>query len=573
LSFYQPWDRDAIRHQAAVVSGKIPPTKVLKNVEYLNTSLKKWVHAHIWIDHDRIVYVGDRLPESTEDIEITDCTGKFVVPGYVEPHAHPFQLYNPVTFAAFAANHGTTSLISDNLIFFAHLTDEQSFATLEKLNSGPTAHLWWCRYDAQTALRDQPFTTERIKKWLEHPLVVQGGELTSWPQALHGDDQLLDWMIETKIAGKPIEGHLPGASEKTLTQMALLGVDCDHEAMTGEEAWRRLQLGLSTSLRYSSIRPDLPDILKDLLERGLENFDRVYMTTDGSTPNFYKQGVMDRTIEIAIEQGVPLMDAYMMATVNPARHYGLHRLIGEIAPGRFAHLNILEAKDKPRPVDVMAKGQWVKRNGKCCYPELPFSMKDVFGELSIDWELTEEMLEVDSEVGIDMVNAVITKPLPPTYSGALSDDSAYLSLMDINGQWKTTTILKGFARNIGGFASSYSSTGDVLLIGQKKQDMMMAFQHMKKMGGGIVLVENGEVLTKFPLALHGWVSDQPMEVLMEQESVLTGLLRERGYQFADPIYTLLFLSALHLPYIRITQLGIMDVMKLSMVASAKELKS
>ena len=32
-----------------------------------------------------------------------------------------------------------------------------------------------------------------------------------------------------------------------------------------------------------------------------------------------------------------------------------------------------------------------------------------------------------------------------------------------------------------------------------------------------------------------------------------------GYTFNDPIYTLLFLSSTHLPYIRVTQQGIVDV--------------
>ncbi|MGV3488479.1 MAG: adenine deaminase C-terminal domain-containing protein [Tuberibacillus sp.] len=568
MAFYQPWNRDELRHQTAVAGGKIPPTMVLANAEYLNTSLKRWVKANIWIDGDRIVYVGEKMPESTSETEIVDCSGKVAVPGYIEPHAHPFQLYNPLTFASFAAEHGTTTLISDNLIFYTNLTDEESFSVIEKLNSGPTTHLWWCRYDAQTALRNQPFTKERIQKWLDHPLVVQGGELTSWPQVLHGDDDILEWMMQTKVAGKPIEGHLPGASEKTLTQMALLGVDCDHEAMTGEEAWRRIQLGLSTSLRYSSIRPDLPDILKDLVERGLENFERVYMTTDGATPNFYKQGIMDRTIEIAIVQGVPLIEAYAMATVNPARHYGLQNLVGEIAPGRFAHINILEAKDQPTPMDVLAKGQWVKKNGVPCYPDPSFSLKDVFGEFTVDWELTEDMLEPDSTIGIDMVNAVITKPM---MSEEDSQDISILALIDKKGHWKVTTRLKGFANNLGGFASSYSSTGDVIILGRNKQDMIIAFRRMKDIGGGIVLVEDGRVQAEFPLALRGWVSDQPMEILMELETALTKQLRNRGYQFADPIYTLLFLSALHLPYIRITPQGIVDVMKLKVLVPAKDI--
>lgn len=56
------------------------------------------------------------------------------------------------------------------------------------------------------------------------------------------------------------------------------------------------------------------------------------------------------------------------------------------------------------------------------------------------------------------------------------------------------------------------------------------------------------------------MSAKPMEALMEEEKTLGELLRARGYAFADPIYTLLFLSSTHLPYIRITPKGIYDVM-------------
>ncbi|WP_432490530.1 adenine deaminase C-terminal domain-containing protein, partial [Flavonifractor plautii] len=38
-------------------------------------------------------------------------------------------------------------------------------------------------------------------------------------------------------------------------------------------------------------------------------------------------------------------------------------------------------------------------------------------------------------------------------------------------------------------------------------------------------------------------------------------LLEFGYQFNDPIYSILFLSSTHLPYIRITQEGVLDIKK------------
>jgi adenine deaminase len=51
-----------------------------------------------------------------------------------------------------------------------------------------------------------------------------------------------------------------------------------------------------------------------------------------------------------------------------------------------------------------------------------------------------------------------------------------------------------------------------------------------------------------------------METIIEKEKLLFSHLKELGYHFHDPIYSLLFFSSTHLPYIRITQQGIYDVM-------------
>ena len=64
-----------------------------------------------------------------------------------------------------------------------------------------------------------------------------------------------------------IEGHFPGASERTLARMKLLGADGDHEAMTVEEVERRIMQGYAVTLRHSSIRPDLPHLLKGIVEK------------------------------------------------------------------------------------------------------------------------------------------------------------------------------------------------------------------------------------------------------------------------------------------------------------------
>lgn len=561
------WTKKQIRKQVAVVRGEAAPTKVLKNAYWLNVARKDWMKGHIWILQDRIVYVGKALPEQTDGTEIIDCTGRYVVPGYIEPHVHPFQLYNPHTFAQYASVRGTTTMICDSLLLFLQMKKKKAFTIFDKMGQLPVSMFWWGRYDAQTALNNEQeiFSTENVYEWLEHPAVVQGGELTGWPKVLAGDDEMLDWMQKTDRIGKPIEGHLPGASEKTLTEMALLGVDADHEAINGEEVERRMNLGYATVLRYSSIRPDLPDMLDDLHERGINSFDRVHMTTDGSTPAFYNEGIMDRLIDIALEKGIPETDAYAMASYNAARHYGFDDLFGMIAPGRVAHLNILEDKQIPDPESVLAKGQWLRRNGKDCFPEDDFSWDALqLPEPNLDWDLYEADFQFSLPVGIEMVNAVITKPYhlrldPSSERPSFADDECFLMLLDRGGKWRVNTILKGFAENVSGFASTYSSSGDIILLGDSKTDMYTAFQKVKRLGGGIVLVEDGQVIAEIALPLLASMSTKPMEELMTEESKMTEKLRERGYQFDDPIYTLLFLSATHLPYVRVTQKGIYDV--------------
>ncbi|KPC98450.1 putative adenine deaminase YerA [Geobacillus sp. BCO2] len=110
------WKGSELREQAAIIDGKQSPTKVLVNATYLHSYFREWVKGNIWIHGDRIVYAGEHLPDQVDEAcEIVDCRGYVLVPGYIEPHVHPFQLYNPHSFARYAAAHGTTTLLNDNL--------------------------------------------------------------------------------------------------------------------------------------------------------------------------------------------------------------------------------------------------------------------------------------------------------------------------------------------------------------------------------------------------------------------------------------------------------------------------
>lgn len=562
------WKNLKLREHVSVLDGKNSPTILLKNATYLNQVFRKWMKANIWIYEDRIVYVGDKLPENSKNCEVVDCTDSFLVPGYIEPHAHPFLLYNPHALANYAAQFGTTTLINDNLMLAYHLDRENAFSFLKEMKTIPSTMYWWCRYDAQTEIVEEEniFSNGNIKAWLEHDCVLQGGELTGWPKLLEGDDLLLHWMQETKRMKKQIEGHFPGASEKTLAKLKLLGADCDHESMTGKDVYTRLMQGYTVSLRHSSIRPDLPLLLDEIHELGIDFYDKFIFTTDGASASFYEQGLIDHMIRIAIEHGVPVIDAYNMATVNVAKYYNLEYIHGSIATGRVANINFLSDEKNPTPISVLAKGKWIKRNGakKEMSPQVDWK-KFGMAPLEIDWELTYDDLQFSMPFGIKMENAVITKPYSINLDVSFdvlspNHDECFFMLVDRKGKWRINTLLKGFANRVSGLVSSFSNTGDIILIGKSKQDMLTAFNRMKEIGGGIVCCENGEITQEIPLQLMGIMSDKKVEELIVEENQLLSYLKERGYQFADPIYSMLFFSATHLPYIRITQQGMYDVM-------------
>src|SRR5690625_2294472 len=521
----QFWRNKLLRDHVAVVEDKIAPSIVFVNSVYLNVHTRQWLNANIWIYKDRIVYVGERLPLKVDGTQMIDCTGQYLVPGYVEPHAHPSQLYNPEEFAIYAAKYGTTTLINDNLRLLYLLDKKKAFTIIDEFHKLPMSMLWWGRYDSQSKLinDEEKFNTDDILSWINHPSVVQGGELSAWPQLLNGDDRLLYWIQETKRLRKRVEGHFPGASEDTLTKLKLLGASADHEAMTGDEVLRRLRLGYHIALRHSSIRPDLHVLLDDILVSELDVFDQLTYTTDGPTSTFIEKGLINVCIEIAIKKGVSIIDAYRMATYNVAKYYNLDELIGSIAPGRLAHLNILYEKNDPTPLSVLAKGTWVMRDGKACEPTTKIDWQQYgVDKVTFDWELNDDDLQFSIPIGLEMINDVILKPFPVEIDITASDlgndnADAFLLLIDRKGRWRVNTVLQGFTKQLGAICSTYSTTDDIIIIGKRKADMRLAWERMKAIGGGIVVVHHGEVLFELPLSLSGAMYDGSVESLIEKE--------------------------------------------------------
>ncbi|HLQ84408.1 MAG TPA: adenine deaminase C-terminal domain-containing protein [Pseudogracilibacillus sp.] len=572
----QFWRNKELREHISVIDEKLSPTIILKNGVYLNVFTKMWLEANIWIYHDRIIYVGEKLPENLTNVEVVDCTGQYLVPGYVETHAHPFQLHNPEELGHHAGKYGTTTLINDNLGIFNLKNKKKALSLIDAFHELPISMFWWGRYDSQTALRQEEliYTTADLFKWLEHPAVVQGGELTAWPELLAGDDRLLYWIQKTNQLKKPVEGHLAGASKEVLTKLKLFGVSSDHEALTGQEVLDRLEQGYHVALRYSSLRSDLPDILTDLEHLGLNHFDDLSFTTDASSPKFIEKGLINLCIDIAIMQGVPLVEAYRMGSYNAAKHIKLDDVVGSIAPGKIANINILYDKSDPNPLSVIAKGEWLVKEGYVMPYQQHINWSEYKTEnIKYDWDLSEDDLQFSIPIGLKVESDIIMKPYAvgaDITTDILPDKTpdAFLLLIDQYGKWRVNSVINGFTDSLGGLASSYSTTGDVIFIGKNKDDILIAAKRLKEIGGGIVLVDQGEIIYELKLALNGTMFIGGMETLINKEKEFNRILNKYGYPFENPLFNLLYLSATSIPYLRITQQGLYDVVKRETIVPA-----
>lgn len=544
-----------VDHFLRILRKQYAPALVLKDVAYLDVYLQRVRRHHIWIDRGRIVYVGSDWPKIDETTEIIE-TDKIVVPGYIDPHVHPFQLYRPETLQTFGATTGTSTFIADTYHLSMHLCADEIDTYLDRLAEQTATWKWWMRYDSQTKLRQPRFTDERLRQLMKREDVIVGGELTGWPDLLKGDTFLQKWVDETKDT-LYIEGHLPGASSRTLAEMKWLGVKGDHEAMTIDDVEKRLRHGYYVTLRYASIRPDLPTILREMKERNWPITERFMMTTDGAPPLFYEKGWMDRCIQLAADVLEDPIPAYLMATLHPALAYGIDGEVGSIATGKRAHLNFVRSLEEPTPVDVLQNGEWVVRDGQLL-AEPQRALQIEWPSLSLE---EEDLCMKPTSYALHLKNDVLVTRIERNPSLSLRAGEHLLTIIGRDGSWRIRQVVTGFPSKLQSLISTHSLTGDTIIIQRSVAATKIGWETLQQLGGGIVLAEESGVVATLPLRVGGFSSEESVERLIEQEKQLKRQYATYGDVKGDLIFTLLFLQSTHLPFVRLTERGVVDVLK------------
>jgi adenine deaminase len=530
----------------------------------LNVYTGELYPANVATRGERIAYVGLRDDMVGARTSVIEAGGRVLVPGYIDPHVHPAHVITPSALARHLLPLGTTTLFADTLQFW-ELGGLRAFTAMaDALARSPLKFYWMIRVHAQTRTRDERrrFATRDLARALAHPSSVGIGEVTRWPEVHAGDPDLLARLDLALARGRRVEGHTAGAGADKIAALAAGGLSSDHEPITAREVLDRARQGIAVMLRESSLRPDLGGLLDALKEApGLAA--RAMLTADGSMPAFIRDhGFVDHLLRTALSRGVPPVDAYRMVTLNPATYFHRDADLGGIAPGRYADVCVLSDLSQPRPETVLARGRVAARDGRLLVAVPEPSWPRVFGSaaarLSVRWRARADDFRVPERTTlpvIRLVSAVITK----LEERAPAPGDLHAALVDRAGRWVAPALLAGFADGLDGLATTTSTDFNILAIGRNREAMARAVNRLLALRGGVVVVDGAEVAWELPLPLGGIMTRMPLAEAARREDELHAVLRDRGYAFHEPFFTMLFLAADFLPAVRLSPRGVWDV--------------
>jgi adenine deaminase len=119
--------------------------------------------------------------------------------------------------------------------------------------------------------------------------------------------------------------------------------------------------------------------------------------------------------------------------------------------------------------------------------------------------------------------------------------------------------LKGFGAKLGAIgATTNLDENTLMIVGSTDEDMALCANILIECGGGIAIVDRGQLLEKIEFPFGGIFSLQPWREVGARLRRIQNCLREYGSSFDTPLYALAFLTFVTLPTLRITARGLIN---------------
>ena len=570
----------------AVAMGDKKADIVLKNCSLVNVYTKEINSAtQVAIVKDRIAYVGSDATHATgQNTTVIDLEGKFLTPGFADPHIHIDQFVMPSELAKQSLLCGTTSLFSDPI----DIVSVCGFAGLKQfVKSCANLPIRIFSVTPGGLPVDPKFSHGKAlsiseeKSSLKLNGIVGLGEVFSWTKVTSRDPKTMKKLAQMLDQNCLINGHTAGASDKKLNAYISSGIFSCHEPIDYAQVMERLRLGMWVMMREGSIRRDLKNIIPQVIENK-PYLSRLMFCSDGLDPlDITQYGHIDHCVREAIRLGMDKVDAVSCASKTSFDYYGMGKDLGGIAPGKLADMLVFNDLEK-KPRRVFVGGRLVASNGnivtkirKDVLPSWitktvklkPLSEK-IFVMPNKNQTVTANVIEMETE----LITKLSTVELGTKEGNVLpSQDKDIWKVAAFDRTYGSTKHAKGFLKNfganIGAFASTWSfHENDLIVIGSSEKDMAIAANHLIQSQGGMVVIKDSKVVSFLPLQVGGIISKNPFNDVLQRFTSLNQTLRDNGCRFQRPHLMPLFLPFLALPSVRILHSGIIDVKKRSIIS-------
>ncbi len=511
--------------------------------------------------------------------KIIDLEGRFVAPGFIDSHVHIESSMACVTeFCRAVLPHGKTSVIA-NPHEIANVLGKNGIEYMLKSSENQPMDIYYtlpsCVPATEMETAGAKLSAGDLIPFMKNERFVALAEMMNFPGVIFRNPEVLA-KIETSITHKkPVDGHAPGLSGKELYAYIAAGISSDHECTTIAEAKEKLSSGMHIMIREGTAARNLHDLLPLV---NAKNFNRIMWCTDDRHPHdLIEKGHMDSMVREAVRSGLDPVNAIRIATINPALYFGLaHK--GAVAPGKQADLLIFSDISDPVIEQVYSKGILAAENGvinhKIRKPDpVPVTSSVNAGTNDIDLAIPAAsgrlmVIELIPDQIITRKYLTAAKVLNGMAVPDISND--ILKIAVIERHKGSGNIGKGFVKGFnlkkGAIASSVAhDSHNIIVAGTNDEDMKAAAYAVIEMGGGLAAACDGNIRSALPLPIAGLMSNETVGTIDRELEKLLSAARSLGTTLSDPYMALSFLALPVIPELKITDKGLVDVVKFCIV--------
>jgi len=567
-----------IRDIVPVALGKVPADVLIRNACVLNVFTGRMEETNIALYRKRIAGLGDY----TEAREVIDVGGATVVPGLIDAHVHiESAMVSPREFAKAVVPWGTTTIIADpheitNVLGLEGL--EYMITTTEGIPLNVYIALPSAVPATQLETSGARLGPEDMVSFVDkYPTrIIALGEVMNFPGVLNCDNELITKIEILRHKYKKIDGHSPGLAGRELNAYIDAFIRSDHESTTAEEAREKVSRGMQVLIREGTAARNLEAIIPIVNAENQMCFS--FCTDDKEPQDIVSEGHINFMVTKSIEMGLDPVTAVRLATINTARHYNL-RSMGAIAPGYKADMLVVDSLETFSIQMVIKDSVVVAENGVLTRPleGVHNRQRTALGTLSVPaYDLstfqfpatTGEVNVIGVRDGDLYTDALRMKPLIED-EHAVADPERDICKVVVLDRHHGRNIARAFAHGFGIVRGAIATTighdsHNLAVAGIHESDMLTAVDEVVRLGGGIVVAIDGEVVASVQLSIAGLMSSSELDTVIGELDELKEAIRKTG-SLKDILMILHFIQLAVIPELKITDHGLVDVLKQSYV--------